>query len=334
MTKQKGPTMKDVAERANVSVATVSRVINDASSVSEHNRQAVLEAVEALHYEFRGSGNHKQEISIGLVIPDITNPYFPMLIQGITALAKVHDAELILCNSGHDAETEKQHFVNLISRGVDGIIYIPFLDDLNPLAHELIEVGFPLVFLDREVDNDKISSVTSNNAEGAYQATTYLLNLGHRDIVFVSGPPHLSTSTTRLAGYRRGLRDFGVPFRDEMVIYGDTSEAGARAEMRRFLDEDSQPFTAVFASNDQMAFGVWQTLEEKGFKIPDDISIVGYDDIPCSRLISLTTIAQPSFEIGSNALILLMDLINKRREPPQNIVLRDSLIIRRSCQRI
>ncbi len=334
MANHKTPTMKDVAERACVSVATVSRVINNEPSVSEFNRQAVLAAIEELHYELKNTAQHKQELRVGLVIPDITNPYFPLLIKGITALARVHDAEVVLCNANGAFEAEKRHFMHLIDQGVDGIIYIPFLESVNPLVKDLVDRQFPIVFLDREVNLKNICSVTSNNEEGAYQATTYLLNLGHRDILFICGPPHFSTSISRLAGYRRGLEELGVPYREEMVVCADTTQEGAYHLMQKFLERDELPFTAVFASNDLMAFGASQALEEKGYRIPDDISIVGYDDIPCSAMITLTTIAQPSYEIGSMAMILLVDLINKRRQPPHRIVLRDSLIIRRSCRRI
>ncbi len=326
--------MKDVAERANVSVATVSRVINNDPSVSEHNRQAVEAAIEALHYELKSSNQDKKEYRVGLVIPDITNPYFPLLIKGITTVAWVHDADIILCNADQNFEIEQYYFEELLRTKVDGIIYIPFYESVDPIVTELIEDKFPIVFLDREVHLENICSVTSNNEEGAYQAVTYLLNLGHRDIVFISGPPHFSTSISRRSGFERGLKDFGLEYREDLTLYGDTTQESAYREMRKFLKKRQEPITAVFGSNDLMAFGAWQALEEHGYRIPDDVSVIGYDDIPFSSFISLTTIAQPSYEIGRNAFILLMDLINKRREAPYKIVLRDSLIIRKSCQRV
>ena len=325
--------MKDVAELANVSVATVSRVINNDFSVGEQNRLAVLDAIETLRYELRSTPQGKKETQIGLVIPDITNPYFPLLIKGITSAARVHDVELVLCNADSDFETEQYYFEELLHKKVDGIIYIPFQEAVDPLVTDLIKDRYPIVFLDREVQFEDICSVTSNNEEGAFQAVTYLLNLGHRDILFVSGPPHFSTTISRRHGFERGLKAFGLEFRDELAIFADTTQENAYREMRRFLKKQ-QSITAVFATNDLMAFGVWQALQDQGLRIPEDVSVVGYDDIPFSAFISLTTIAQPSFEIGRNAFILLMDLINKRREPPHKIVLRDSLIIRKSCQRV
>jgi DNA-binding LacI/PurR family transcriptional regulator len=175
--------------------------------------------------------------------------------------------------------------------------------------------------------------VTSNNEEGAYQAITYLLSLGHRDVVFLSGPAHLSTSVARLAGYRNGLAEFGVAEAQERIVLSDTTlEGGYRETMR--LVASRVPFTAIFASNDLMAFGAWKALEESGLRVPDDVSIIGYDDIPFAEYVNMTTIAQPSYELGRNALMLLMDLIKGLRRPPQKILLRDSLIIRRSCRRI
>jgi LacI family transcriptional regulator len=334
MAKHKSATMKDIAARADVSVATVSRVINDNPSVKPHIRKAVEAAIKELDYPLRSnSTGQKQDLQkIGLVIPDITNPYFPLLIKGITNIAKVHGAEIVLCNSDNDIRTEEYHFKMLLNNGVDGIIYIPFSESINPVFRDIVKAGFPLVFLDREVSIANICSVTSNNEEGAYQATTYLLNLGHRDIIFISGPPHFSTSITRKAGYKRGLAEFGIEYVEDMILYGDTTLDSAYQATKKVIS-DGVHFTAIFASNDLMAFGAWNALEDNGFKVPDDVSIIGYDDVPLSSFISLTTIAQPSIEIGRNALILLMDLINKRREPPQNIVLRDSLIIRKSCKK-
>jgi len=332
----KAATMKDVAERAHVSVATVSRVINSDPSVSEVNRSAVTAAIEQLGYALKPAQAEKGELRVGLVIPDVTNPYFGVLMQGITNVARVHHVEVILCNADWNADTEHYHLENLLERGVDGIIHIPFRETVDPIISDLIDEQFPVVFLDREYPIENSCSVTSNNDEGAYQAVTYLLNLGHREIVFMSGPRHLSTSILRREGFERGLTEFGVQHRPELILYGDTTQESAYHEMLKLLESegDKPSFTAVCASNDQMAYGAWQALETKGCHIPQDISVIGYDDIPFSSFISLTTIAQPGNEIGRNALILLMDLINGRREPPHRIVLRDSLIIRRSCRRI
>jgi len=158
--------------------------------------------------------------------------------------------------------------------------------------------------------------------------------LGHRDIMFISGPSHLSTSFTRLEGCRKGLAEYKIKFNPVKIIYGDTYQKTAYKEVIKFIEKKTAHFTAVFASNDLMAFGAWQALEEKGYRIPDNVSIIGYDDIPCSSFASLTTVAQPGYEIGTNAMLLLIDLIKGRIKPPKKIILRDSLIIRKSCKNI
>ncbi len=328
---RKPATICDVASQAHVSLATVSRVVNNDPSVRPHNRDAVQAAMAALQYRPRSRAHPAPHRRIGLVLPDITNPYFPLLLRGISQEAAVRGAELVLCNSDGDLGRERAHFAQLSQTGADGIIYIPFSAEPNPQADEMVAAGFPIVFLDRELQNEAICSVSSDNEEGAFQATSYLLSLGHRDIVFISGPEHLSTSSTREAGYRRGLAEYGVPCRPELLLPGDTTQETAYRVTLDFLQAGPPFFTALFASNDLMALGAWQALQQTGRRVPEDVSIIGYDDIPCASFVSLTTIAQPGYEIGRNAFALLMDLIGKRREPPCKLVLRDSLLLRRSC---
>jgi LacI family transcriptional regulator len=335
MQKHKKTTIKDIAGIAGVSVASVSRVLRSDPSVSSEIRDLVEEALKKSDYEVKPSQyekNHRRKI--GLIIPDITNPYFPHLISGITNIALVHNLEIVLGNSHNNIEIEKAHFEQMTKNGVQGIIYIPFSSTPNPHLKGLIEDRYPIVFLDREVHTNGICSVTSDNEEGAYQATNYLLNLGHRDIVFISGPRHLSTSTTRRAGFLKGLSEFGVEWQEHLELCGDTTLESGYQVTGELLSLNRTHFSAIFASNDLMAYGAWRAVEEKGLKVPGDISIIGYDDIPFSSILSLTTIAQPGYEIGRNALMLLVDLIDKLREPPQKIILRDSLVIRKSCKKI
>jgi DNA-binding LacI/PurR family transcriptional regulator len=189
------------------------------------------------------------------------------------------------------------------------------------------------VFLDRALEREDICTVASDNVEGAYQATTYLLNLGHRDIVYISHSPHLSTSVARFEGFRKGLDEFGLKVNKDLFLMGDTTFEKGFQEVQRLL-KSRKKFTAVFSSNDMMAFGAWEAAKEAGLKVPQDLSIIGYDEIPFSSYLSLTTIAQPSVEIGRNALSLVVDLVEGKRVAPQAILLRDSLIIRKSCMKI
>jgi LacI family transcriptional regulator len=335
--KTKQVTIKEVASHAKVSVATVSRVLNNNRMVKGHLRKAVQDAIGELKYEYKPSslvpGRADALYRIGLVVPTIVNPFHALLLKGISSAALIHHVELVLLNSEENLDTERQHIKRVLTGNMQGVIYIPFAQQIDPEVIELIEGGFPLVFLDRVLDRDDICTVSSDNVEGAYQAATYLLNLGHREIAYVSGSPHLSTSGARFEGYSRGLKEVGLPVRDELILRGDTTFEKSRAEMLRFLKGGGR-CTAVFASNDLMAFGVWEAAEEMGLRIPEDLSIIGYDEIPFSAYRSLTTISQPSLEIGRNTLMLLVDLIEGRRSPPQRLLLRDSLIIRKSCRKI
>jgi len=333
----KSVTVQDVASHAGVSVATVSRVLNASNTVSDRLRTTVEKAIADLGYEPRGNTQATKHLSgrIALVVSDITNPYFPATIRGVTAECAVEGFELLLYNCDRDAAIEKRTYDLIANHGVSGTIIIPFSKDIPEQVDQFLSEGFPTVFMDRSIPREESCSVTSDNEEGSYQAATYLLQLGHRRILYVAGPEHYSTTVARTAGFRRGLEEFGLEMEEALVFrQQDTGSESAYRRMLGRLGNGKPDFTAVFASNDLMAYGIWQALEEEGYKIPTDVSIVGYDDLPYSTHRQLTTIAQPSYEIGRNAVMLLGDLMSKKRRPPVTMVLRDSLIIRKSCQRL
>ncbi|OHD28455.1 MAG: hypothetical protein A2V99_02940 [Spirochaetes bacterium RBG_16_67_19] len=335
--KNKAITIQEVAARANVSVATVSRVLNNNALVKAHLKRDVDKAIKDLGYEYKpssiGSRKGREPYRIAIILPNIANPFHALLLKGISNSALVTGADILIYNSDENLQTEKQFFSRIAHGNVQGVIYIPFAPEIDPLVLDLIEKEFPLVFLDRALDREDICLVSSDNVEGAYQATTYLLNLGHRDIVFICGPAHFSTTSTRFEGFAKGLEEHGLKVRKELVLHGDTTYEGALKETQDFLSR-KVPFSAIFASNDLMALGAWRAVEEAGLRVPEDVSIIGYDEVPLSSYMSLTTIAQPSFEVGRNSIMLLIDLIEHRRAPPQRILLRDSLIIRKSCRKI
>jgi len=329
----KPPTIHDVAKHAGVSLSTVSRVLNTPDSVSPQTREKVENAISELHYEKLRTESLKQPQetkTVGLIIPDILNPFFPLLIKGIEHVSKIHNYSLILYDSEDDAKLEEQHISTLCDRGVDGIILIPSSGASH--VEKLVKKGFPFLFLDRFIELDGASYVTSDNDEGAYQAVKYLLKLGHRRIAFVTGPSDLSTERSRIHGVQRALTEEGLACDDELCVLGNYRIEDAYQAIITILRKRTD-FTAIFATNDMMAFGAKQALEEQGLKIPDDISLVGYDDILFSSIISLTSVSQPTYEMGRNAMVLLLDLINERVTTPQHIVLRPSVVIRGSCKR-
>jgi LacI family transcriptional regulator len=329
----KSPTIHDVAKRAGVSLSTVSRVLNDSESVNPQTREKVEAAIKELHYEKskpESAKSVKKSRIVGLIIPDLLNPFFPLLIHGIDQVSKIHNYSLMLCDSEDSAELEHQHISTLCERGVAGIILIPTSEATYP--EQLLKKECPFVFLDRFIEVDGASYVTSDNEEGAYQATKYLLKLGHRRIMILTGPPDLSTEQARLRGVQQALGEEGIRYDDELCVMGNYHTEEGYQVVRSMLQK-GRDFTAIFAMNDMMAFGAKKALEEQGIRIPDEISLVGYDDILFSSIISLTSVSQPTYEMGRNAMVLLLDLIHGRITPPQHIVLRPSMVIRGSCKR-
>lgn len=329
----KSVTIHDVAKRAGVSLSTVSRVLNDYDSVNPQTREKVEAAISDLNYEKPRpeSGKPKQRLqTVGLIIPDILNPFFPLLIKGIEQVSKIHNYSLILWDSENDATLEQQHLETLYDKGVDGIILVP--SSGTSYSEELLQKGCPLVFLDRFIELDGTSAVLCDNEEGAYQAVKYLVKLGHWRIVMLTGPSDLSTERTRFEGMKRALAEEEIAFSDDLFVCGNYNLNEAYQAILRLVERRVE-FTAIFATNDMMAFGAKKALEELGLQIPEDVSLIGYDDILFSSIIALTSVSQPTFEMGRNAMVLLLDLINERVTAPQQIVLRSSMVIRSSCQR-
>ncbi len=333
MNSSKTPTIHNVAKEAGVSLSTVSRVLNDSNSVNPQTREKVEAAIKAVGYEKLKSETTKPDEKtsmVGLIIPDLLNPFFPLLIHGIEQVAKIHNYNLMLCDSEDNAELEQQHISMLYEKGIDGIIIIPTSEAAN--VGGLLKKQCPFVFLDRFVELEGANYVTSDNEEGAYQATKYLTKLGHQRILFLAGPQYLSTEQARLKGIQRALAEENIKYDDELCCIGNYHIDEAYQLIRSVLRKGLE-FTAIFAMNDMMAWGAKRALEEQGIHVPDEMSLVGYDDILFSSIISLTSVAQPTYEMGRNAMVLLLDLIHGRITMPQHIVLRPSMVIRGSCQR-
>jgi LacI family transcriptional regulator len=324
--------LQDIAQKTGVSPTTVSRVLNNNPSVKREVRKRVEEAIREMKYERgRTAPSKKTRLSntVGLIVPDILNPFFPLLIKGIENVARIQGYSIILCDSENDCDEESTHVQTLLEKGIDGLIFIP-APGRNGLVEDLIEGNFPLVFLDRKVDHDRINFVTSANEEGAYTAVKYLLSLGHKEIVFIGGQDYLSTQRERFAGYRRALEEENILLDNALIILGQHRWDKSYGAVRELIGSGKR-FSAIFATSDMMAFGAKQAVQDANMKIPGDVSIIGFDDIPFSSAISLTTVSQPAFEMGKNAMLLLIDLINRRVQAPHHIVLRTSMVIRESC---
>jgi LacI family transcriptional regulator len=328
-------TMQHVARLAGVSVSTVSRVLRNDGSVESDTQARVRKAIEESGYHVKPAATRRDDADrrlVALILPDITNPFYASIVKGVERVARTHDFGVVVYDSEEDVEVERRNLASVVKQGARGLIYVSCVIEPNDLVEELIKTQFPIVFLDRIAEEKNTNVVFTDNIEGAYQAVKYLLQLGHRQIVYVAGTKTSSTERDRYLGYCQALQEEGISVDKRLIVNGEYNLDVAYDGVNQLLARGIE-FTAVFSSNDLMAFGVKQALEENGKKVPDDVSIVGYDDISFSHTISLTVISQPIVEMGKSAMTLLLDLIHNRVTPPQRIVHRPSLIIRRSCKR-
>lgn len=328
-------TVKDVAREAGVSLGTVSNVLNGKESVKPENREKVFGAMKKLgfHYNMTASAlRTKTTKNIGLIIPTISNPYYPELARGVEDEARKAGFTVFLCNSDREKEKEQTYINALISKGVDGIILVK--SRLN--RQELLEVGrqTALVVQDCDVgEDDDFPEINVNDYVGVVQGMNLLFRYGHRRIAFISGLMESYSSRRRMKAYEDCLESQKIPCRQEYVVQGDYSSSGGYSLMKELLKCRPRP-TAVMAANDMMAMGAMKAIQAAGFQIPGDISVIGYDDIEMSKLCSpaLTTIHQPKYEVGVAAFKLLRQSLQGEEISPEKkrIVLETRMVQRES----
>ncbi len=328
-------TRDDVARRAGVSPSTVSYVINNGPRpVSQATREKVLNAIAELGYRPNAVARNlrRQRTSIlGLVIPDIINPYFAEVAQGIEAAAFERDFTVIFCHTNYNLHQELTYIDHLYIERAAGIIWVPATGDPVP-AQKLIQYGISTVVIDREIDQFSFPSVVADNFSGGYKATEHLISLGHEHIGCIVRPTKLSHSQGRLLGYLAALKEHHLPVDERLIASGGyRQENGYRAMLE--LLQLSPPPTAVFTYNDIMAIGAMRALKEKGIAVPQEFSVIGFDDIPEAAYTcpALTTIRQEKYEMGVKSVSLLQRLINGEEidEVPE-IVVGVDLVVRES----
>jgi len=304
------PTIRDVAKAAEVGLATVSRVLNNSGYVKPETRERVLHAAEQLGFVpnmVARSLVRKTTSTIGLVIPDITNPFFPAVTRGVEDAASEAGFTVFLCNTDNDPAMEAQDVRKLRERMVDGIIFVG-TTDRRELVESLLAENVPVVVTDRLVADLEVDSVLVDNVAGAKAACRHLLDLGHTRIAHAAGHRQTRTGQERFTGYSQALLDAGFPADDSLVAWGDfTTESGYRVA-QVLLGRTPHP-TAIFAGNDMMAFGVLRAAQEAGISVPDDLSVIGFDDIQMAGLFrpGLTTVRQPAYDMGRVAMSLLQE---------------------------
>lgn len=303
--------IKDVAARAGVSVASVSRVLNESKPVSDHTRDRVLAAVHELNYSIdqRARGlRRRRSGTLGLILAEVRNPFFTEVIHSIEDVAYQSNNSLFLCNSDENPERERFYLEIMQAQRIDGIILLPVTNS-GAVLSPLLRHDVPIVCLDRRVDDVDLDSVLVDNVAGAMMAVAHLVALGHRRIGYIGGRL-VTPGVERLDGFRRGLAAHGLGEHAELIRQGDSMQESGYRETLALLDLDTAP-SAVFAINNPMSLGVMAAIKERGLRIPEDISVIGFDDAPWSGLLNppLTTIAQPTDALGTAAARLLLDRI-------------------------
>ena len=329
-------TIHDVARKAGVSSATVSHVINNSRFVAAETRQRVMEAIEALRYRRDGvarSLRRAKTSTIGVIIADISNPFFADLVRGIEDRIYGHEEgfNLILCNTDEDAAKERLYLDVLQERRIEGLIMVPTGENAAYIQ-DMTRSGLPIVFADRFVEGLEGDWVVVDSEDGAYALTSHLLANGHRRIAVLRAMLTASTLEKRIDGYRRALGEAGIPFDPSLVITCRHSIEDAHQAGLRILDSKDRP-SAVFCTNNYMTLGMVQAITDRGLRCPQDIAVVGFDDFAWAASFSprLTALAQPAYALGQEAADILMKRIGQGAlAAPVHKMLKGHLIVRES----
>jgi len=334
-------TLRDIAEIAGVSVSTVSRVLNGKSEkhrISADTKQKVVSAAERLNYRpnqlARGLRLQKTQ-TIGLICPDISNPFFANISRSVQIHAYENGYSTLVGNTDENIETEIEQIGLLKSKGVDGFVIMPVgLESCH--IEELLQDNVPLVLLDRCFDDLKTNSVVVNNFKGAYMATEHLIKYGHTRIAIIQGLQNTSTNNARVGGFKSALEDYNIPISSSLIVGKSFGQKSGYLETKLLLNLDEPP-TAIFATSDLITLGAFNAVYEEGLSIPEDISIVSFDDVDFGAFLAapLTTIAQPKDLMGEMAVkLLLEDIAQKGSAKKSRIVLKPELVQRNSVRYI
>jgi len=318
-------TIYDVAREANVSMATVSRVVNGNPNVKPTTRKKVLEAIDRLGYRpnavARGLAS-KKTTTVGVIIPDISSIFYSELARGIEDIATMYKYNIILSNSDQNTDKELHLLNTMLGKQVDGIVFMGG-NITDVLVEEFKRSPVPIVLAASVEEQAQTPSVNINYEQAIYDSVQLLVEKGHKRIAFVSGPMSEPINSMRkLAGYKRALEEAGIAFDDALVAEGDYSYDSGIESLAHLLEQSDKP-TAVIAATDEMALGVIHGAQDRGVSIPDDLEVIGFDNTRLSLMVrpQLTTVVQPTYDIGAVAMRLLTKLMNKEQVDDQIVEL-------------
>ncbi len=330
-------TMREIAQRAQVSLGTVSHVVNGTAAVTPQLKERVLEAIRSLGFQpsALAQGLRQNRIRmIGMIVPDITNPFFPAVVRGAEDVAFRESYRLVLCNTDNEPEKEALYVKELRSYRAAGLLIIPAAgSDLVAELEATPAVSQPVVCVDRCPEGWKSDGVVTDGEKGAYLATMHLIEAGHRQLGVITGPPQVANSILRLRGFQKAMKEAGIRIAKEFIQPAAFDTRTGCEAGKRLLSLSPRP-TAIFAFNDMMALGVLHALHELGLRCPEDISLVGFDNLEFCEYTSpaLTSVYQPGYEMGAAAATLLLSRMAGSQDPPQRIALATELKTRRSVR--
>jgi LacI family transcriptional regulator len=328
------PTIREVAEAAGVSPATVSRVLNDYPHIRPQVRQNVLDAVSRLGYEPNRVAQRLRATRsrlVGIIVTDITNPFNNIVMAGMESVFFDHGFSVLMSNTNSDPQKEIDYLRIMEHEAVAGLVISPTSENVVRIG-ELAAAGLPVVVLDRRLNSDHVDVVLANNVAGACSAVEHLIRLGHRHIGHIGGPMHLTSGRERYRGYCEAMRAAGLPIVSEHIRFGDHLFAGGYTNTLELLAADPRP-TALFIANNMMTLGALTAMHDRDVHVPKDVAVVGFDDVPWAVSLNppLTAIAQPTREIGQQAAQLLLQRIDDPGLRARTVMLDTELIIRASC---
>lgn len=333
-------TIKDIAKKAGVSYATVSRALNNHPDVNQNTRKEIVELAKEMNYQPNAIARsliNKKTDTIGLLIPDITNPFYPEVARGVEETAVEKNYNIFLCNTNWNMDRE-EHYINaLLQKQIDGLIMTPSTEDLEHLEI-LMNSNLKTVFISSYIDHPDYVSVIVDNIKGVKKAVYHLLKNGHKDICFIGAGESRFANQQRLYGYKQALIENNIEVKEKLIKNEGNSyniKDGYKL-MKNILEDNMKKPTAVICYNDLYALGAIQAIKEKNLNVPQDIAVIGFDDISFASLpeIQLTTVAQPKYQMGSIAFNTLINKMSGNEDATEGnkIVLEPQLIIRKtSC---
>lgn len=328
-------TIKEIAERLGVSTATVSRALNNTGYVSEETRKKIIETADALGYKkYKEKETSRVKTNlVGVIVSDITNPFFTQIVRGIEDVLSSSGYSLLLCNADENIDKEIHYLKVFQDKNVDGIILVPAGGDHKGIK-DIVNKGIPLVLVDRLINGLDVDAVIIDNVSGAYEGVSHLISEGYRKIGIIIGPLEVMTAKERLEGYKKALQDNGIEFNEDLVEFGEYTQDGGYRAAKTLIKKEKPD--AIFVTNNVMTTGALLAIKELGIKIPNEIGIVGFDDLEWAPLMNppLTTISQPIYTIGSTAAQLLLRRLGRTAKLRKEVViLKSELIIRESSRR-